>query len=374
MLKTAKETTNGSETKYKHLESRVLDSYRKLSVSEKITENLFGTSEYLDLCRFTRNAYTLFIEKPELLLKTLNEDDSYPNPFNASGYGKPKLKINMRKALKAVSDFMRFIWDITVAGNQCNNGIRIKKDTKIPKKYMSILHNARIIIENDIIASKEYPGMFTALVRLSDNENGFERFIRCIYDDYESCKDIFGTIINDEKLFRYLITEVEKRGYTYRANLNSSEVRSFEGMQIAWTKSVDGSGAPNNISIYDRNNYGIFFNYSVVFKEQLLLFLRIQNVRKVLELFDTLDEKLREFIITTHAHCHGCGYCTQRNKNRVAVVKPHMIPIEYNSKIHALCPILDYVYSYCWNRIDEKLVDGILLYLELQDKIHENRV
>jgi hypothetical protein len=313
----------------------------------------------------------LFINEPELLLKTLNEDDAYPNPFNASEYGKPKLKVNMRKALKAVSDFMRFIRDITVEGNQCNNGIKVNEDTKIPNKYKSILHNVGIVIENDIVTSKEYPCMFKALVRLSDYENGFERFIRCVYDDYESCKDTFGAIINDSNLFSYLIAEVEKRGYIYKANLNPSEVKSFEGMKAAWTKSIDGSEAPHNLSMYDRSNYGIFFNYSVLFKDQLLLFLRVQNVRKVLELFDTLDEKLREFIIATHAHCHGCGYCNQRNKNRVAAVKPHMIPVEYKGKTHALCPVLDYVYSYCWNYIDERIVSGILIYLELQEKIHE---
>jgi hypothetical protein len=371
MLKMAKDVACGKETKYECLESKVFDSYLKLSVSEKVTESLFGTDEYSDLCRFTRNAYALFVKEPELLLKTLNEDDAYPNPFNASQYGKPELKVSMRKALKAVSDFMRFIWDISIEGNPCNNDINIKEGTKIPKKYKSILHNVGIAAEDDIVTSKEYPGMFKALIRLSCDENGFERFIRCTYDDYNSCKDIFGAIINDGKLFNDLINEVEKRGYIYKANLNASEVKSFEGMKVAWTKSVDGSDTPNNISMYDRNNYGIFFNYSVIFKDQLLLFLKIQNVRKVLEMFDTLDEKLRGFIITTHAHYHGCGYCTQRNKNRVAALKPHMISLEYNGKIHALCPVLDYVYSYCWNHIDEKLVDGIMLYLELQEKIHE---
>jgi hypothetical protein len=335
---------------------------------------LFGAGEYLDLCRFTRNAYILFIGEPELLLKTLNEDDAYPNPFNASQYGKPKLKVNMRKSLKAASDFMRFIWDITVEGNQRNNGIKVKEDTKIPKKYKSILHNVGIIIENDIATSKKYPGMFKALARLSGDENGFERFIRCVYDDYESCKDIFRAIINDSKLFSYLIAEVEKRGYTYKANLNSAEVKSFEGMKVAWTKSIDGSEAPCNLYMYDRNNYGIYFNYSVLFKDQLLFSLMIQDVRKVLTMFDTLDERLREFIIATHAHCHGCGYCTQRNKNRVVASKPHMMWVEYKGKSHALCPVLDYVYSYCWNYIDDKLVDSILLYLDLQEKIHESTV
>lgn len=373
MLKEAMEVDNEKEMNYKYLQTRVFDSYLKLSVSENIIKHLRNADEFLDLCRFTRNTYALFIEEPTLLLKTLNEDDSYPNPFNASSYGKPKLKVNMRRALKVISDFMQFVWNIVTEGNQCNGGIKIKEDTKIPKKYKSILSDVGLVIEDEIITSNEYPNMFIALIRLADVENGFERFVRCVYDEYSLCKYIFGAIINDTNLFNKLIAEVEKRGYIYKANLNRAEAKSFEGMKIAWTKSVDGSDAPNNISMYDRNNYGIFFNYSVIFKDQLLLFLRIQNVRKVLESFDTLDEKLREFIVTTHAQCHGCGYCTQRNKNRVAAVKPHIISVEYNGKAYALCPVLDYVYSYCWNHLNENLVDGILLYLELQEKIHENK-
>lgn len=321
MSRTADDTHCGNRVEYKHLESRIYDSYYRASVSEDIVEQIFGKSEYLDLCRFTRNTYTLFTNNPELLSKTLNEDDAHLYWFNATLYGKPKLKVNMRKALKAMSNFIQFIWNIAILSK--NNEI-----IKIPAKYNDLLNDVGIIVKDNKITSHEYPGMFDALRLLSADDNGFERFIRCVYDeDSNSYKSIFGPMLNNAKLFDDFIRGIEKRGYKNKINLNSGGVKSFEGAKSYWTKNLDGKEDPSNLSMYDRTNYGIHIDFSVLLKDQLILFLLVQDIRKVLEMFDTLDESLQKFIVKNHARCNNCGYCTQRNKNRAVAVKPYTIPI-----------------------------------------------
>jgi uncharacterized protein YhfF len=341
---------------YKCLESRMFDSYLKLSVPEYVIEKTYGKGDELDLCRFTRNAYSLFAKKPELLAKTLNEDDAHPARFNCSAYGKPKLKINMRKAMKMVSDFMKFIWDITA-----------DKNTKIPAKYKNILPEVGIILNEDAISSSEYPGMFNALARLYISDNGFQRFIRCVYD-YDFYKSIFGEIFGNKKLLDDFISKLEEQGYKHRVSLDSGGVKSFEAANAYWLKGINDNPLPRNLSLYDNNHYGMHICFSALLKDQILIFLMIQDVRKILAMFDELDEKLREFIVKNHARCDNCKYCVQRNKNRTANLKTYTVFIKHNEKTYALCPI-NHVYTYCWNYIDEDLLNGMILYLEVQEKL-----
>lgn len=168
---------------YNSLESRIFATFLLQSAPKFVPDTESGVQESTQrqLYDWTRNAYTLITESPQIIVKSLNEDDAHPNQFNAASYGKPKLKPTMRKVLKIMNDLMAAVWDMAIAGELDNKKLILSEDYKISKKFIVPLKSIGIRINDKVVTSEEFTEIFIAMKSLSNYNNGFERFIRCVY-------------------------------------------------------------------------------------------------------------------------------------------------------------------------------------------------
>jgi hypothetical protein len=358
----------GGHMEYKNLESRMVNAYllQSAPIFEPDTNCSVSESEQKELYEWTRQVYAEIVQAPELLVKVIHEDDAHPNRFNKVSYGKPQLISDMRKVNKAMNELMQGIWNMVIACKIVSNEFRLPDDYIVPKKYSNHLEKLGIHIEQNVIHTTR--PILSAIKNLAKYENGFERFIRCSYqEDMSVFIDTFRPFAINEKAYDRLIQWLQSNGFQYQARLNGGEVKNLEASQILFMKNIHGQEVDFK-SMYDHDHIGLFVHFTAVIKEPTAFLLLAQDVRETLNAFDSLKPELKRFIIYYHARCNGCGYCTQRNRGKTPNIKPYTIIVEYEGSKHALCPI-NYVYTYCWNLLNDELVDGIIGYLEyLQER------
>jgi hypothetical protein len=67
--------------------------------------------------QFTAGLYLRLFAEPMLLVRDLHEDDAHPNRFNNGSYGKPKLKVHMRRVLREVDPLLDVLLLLGKSGN-----------------------------------------------------------------------------------------------------------------------------------------------------------------------------------------------------------------------------------------------------------------
>ncbi|MDR2599163.1 MAG: hypothetical protein LBC73_02700 [Oscillospiraceae bacterium] len=198
----------------------------------------------------------------------------------------------------------------------------------------------------------------------------FHNFIRCMYNEnYQYFIEIFGQFKEDLKVYKRLIKWLDDNEYIYIPFLVNSEVKNSESSGMGFYKKVNGNVGNMPFSIYDHSIIGMFMDYNALIQEPALFSLRVQNIKEILKNFNELNEKLKDFIYNYHSRCNGCNYCIQRHLKRTKNIKPLAISVEHNNKKFVLCSI-NYVYSYSWNTLNDKIVDGVIAYLKLMEKEH----
>lgn len=351
---------------YKNLENRIFNSYLlqsapKLSICK---ESSLSESAWQSLYNWTKNTYLIFSEQPELIVKSIHEDDAYPNRYNCASYGKPKLKQDMRKNFKTMNSFLQLVWDCVINGDIKNDILFFSKDFKISPKNAQLLEHTGISLNIDSLQTNSYPGMFSAIHELSVYSDGFKRFVRCSYN--ENSKFIIAAyrqFAGDSLAFNRLIDWLRKNNYTYAVTLDDSQVQNFESSKISFMKNICGNKV-TNFSDYDHEHIGFAGYFNALIKQPSVFKLFIQKVREILADFKNLDSTVQTFIINNHAKCNSCGYCTQRSKGKQ---KPYAIITCYENKKYAFCPI-NYVYTYHWDKINDELTSQIIAFLDYYEK------
>ena len=345
--------------KYKTLEERIIDSYL-LQSSPKFIENpnsKLSPKDQKILYDFTRKIFLTLREFPELLFKEFHEDDAHPDWFCKSAYNKPRLKIDMRKAIKSINDFMYCIYSIGVNENNKN----------IPKKYFHPLNAVGIKNDNGILIPDEIQELLKIII--GEEKLPLQNFIKCMYNEsYEYLIDIFREFSVDNTAYDHLIQWLKKRNYTYVGFIDKGVKNETCNMGLYRKVADNIDGVP--FSIYDHTKIGFFIDFDVLVQEPVIFTLRVQNKRKILEKFDSVDETLKDFINNYHTRCSGCNYCIQRHLKRSKNVKRFTLSVEYKNKKLELCPI-DFMSTYNWHSLNDKLVEGIIAYLELMEKEFE---
>jgi hypothetical protein len=349
---------------YKTLEERIINSYLEQSATKFVLNEKSKISEkdQKALFDFTKGIFSMLQKSPDLLFSEFHDDDAHPNRFNCSSYNKPELKIFMRKAIKTIDNFVDLIYSI---------GLNENKQTTVPKKYLQLLNAVGINYENKILSFQNSSVIYNALQHFIRKEKlPFQNFIKCMYNDkYEYFIEIFKKYSVDYDAYDRLIKWLKKRNYIYVAFCANSEIKNSECCGFGFYKKVNEDDGKYPFSLYGHSNIGLFMDYNVLIQEPVVFSLRVQNIRKILEKFDELEDSLKDFICDYHARCNGCNYCIQRHLKKTKNIKTFSILIEYKNKKLALCPI-NYVYSYNWNGLNDKLVEGITAYLKELEKEH----
>lgn len=377
---------------FPNLESHVFNSYLLQSSNTfcGCDDRNISCQSWLALYNWTRNTYTVFTKAPELMMIQLHEDFEFLNTYFAEKNGRPKLKSEIRKALTAMNSFLRVVWDASIAGACNENSLILPDGYEISKKYVKLLGYTGIEVRDNSLYTNNYVGMFSALKQLTQqtdgfappwkfrNEtfspelsvyaNGFRRFVRCVYDKNAiSAVDVFGRLSGNIDAYNKLIQWLKSNGYKYGVCFDISEVKDLEASGISFKKNIKGANITDDyFMVYDHEHIGIRAEYSTLHNPPQSFHLTIQNPRDILSNFKILPQIIQKFIVSYHAKCNNCGYCTQRNKGKS---KPFTIQAIFKGKTYSFCPI-NHVYTYCWQTLSDELVDGFIAYLGyIQDKI-----
>ena len=340
---------------FANLEQRMAQSYIDMFPAFIPEENLSGSadhsggnaapdkSEQKKFYNLIKNLYKLAFDEPLMFVSSLHEDDAYPRRFNRASYGKPDLEKNMKKFLKAVDDLLQNMY-LAGHGSPIN----------FSKKQQAILSKLGI---EDYTA---LPAGWTWMARRPDAN--IITFSHCFFrKDYPYVSAIFAPLIG-EAAFRKLEKWMNKKGYKSHVLLDitaSNSRFSLTYANPAWSKE-DPKGF-----LFKVKHTGVSLSYEPFVKSPPVLGLCVPNgLKPYLENFDSMDEKLKEFVTGRTKKCDACKYCVQTDKTGSRPLAA--MNTKYGNKNYSLCPYFP-GFSYCWSAIDDDLADKLTLFMSFMD-------
>lgn len=367
MKKPAQVDTSRWPERYECLESRMFDTLLLQTPMEPALPegSTVPPSSWEALYHWTQRLYWLLSREPGRLMKRLHPDDAYDLQCPGPSYGKPHLRRDMRKSLAAALKLLRLLWDAAAYAAPENGTLQLPEGTVPNKMQAALLADTGLSCAAGHLGEGEYAGAFSALRELTKQPDGFVRFARGYYDaECTGMETLFYCFSGAPAAFERLVRWLRENGFHYWPVLDCSEVRDLEACRAAYTKNIDGNQTPGGF--YDRTHIGFSAEFNAQHSFPASYSLTIQNPKVLLTEFGVLPPAVRQFIITHHARCTGCGFCTQRFKNKK--MEPAAITVEYGGEQYSLCPTLNYVYGYRWWGLDDALADGLIAYLGYMDK------
>ena len=329
---------------YPSLEQRMAKSYIDL-FPEFVPEDEapVSISEQEDFYLILKNLYQLGFDEPLLFVPSLNEDDVYPNGLKKS-YGKPQLAVNMKKFIKSMDSLLQNMFLI-------GQNSAFKED-----KYQQVIFSKLGI--NNI---KKLPSAWTWMARRP--ETNIIKFSRCYFNnDYPYQSDFYASLFGGSsfrKLENWMIAQGYKRYDIYEINQWHCKL-SLTYANPLWNKELPKSGFE-----YKIKHTGISAIYDPYFKDPAVFGLCIPNgLKKILEAFESMDEKLQKFIVKQTKECDSCRYCVQTDKTGSRTFA--YVTVDYEQKNYNLCPYFP-GYRYCWISINDNLADQLINFLLFMD-------
>ena len=353
--------------RYACLESRMFDTLLlQTAIDPALPERSpVPAAAWEALYHWTQRLYWLLSREPERLMRELHPDDAYGLQCPGPSYGKPTLRRDMRKSLAAALKLLRLLWAAAAHAAPENGALHLPGDARPSPRQAALLADTGLEYAGGRLFEGSWAGMFRALRELTKQPDGFVRFARGYYDaECAGMETLFYCFSGAPAAFERLVRWLRENGFRYRAVLDCSEVQDLEGCRIAYTKNIDGKQTPGGF--YDRVHIGFSAEFNAQHSFPASYSLAIQNPKVLLTEFGALPPAVQQFIIAHHARCTGCGFCTQRFKNKA--MKPAAITVGYGGERYSLCPTLNYVYGYRWWALDDALAQGLIAYLGYMDK------
>jgi hypothetical protein len=127
---------------------------------------------------------------------------------------------------------------------------------------------------------------------------------------------------------------------------------------------------PNGGFEYKIRHTGISARYEPLVQKPSVFGLCIPNgLKTYLDVFDSMDKQVQNFIVSHTKKCDNCRYCVQTDKTKSRPLA--YIKIDYEQKEYNLCPYFP-GYSYCWTNINDDLADQLIKILTFMDKFIPN--
>jgi len=356
---------------YKNLEQRMIATYLDtFPPFLPATTGEASKDSQREFYEFMRSVYQEIYNHPELLFAGNNEDDAYLSRFNKAKDNKPLLIKFMKKDKKEIDALLSslFLWGRE--GYVEQNKLILADSVKVNKKYLSLLPQIGLKVENNVLTHNKYRDLFSAWKWMATRPDAsIFTFSRGMLDqDHSYASDIFNSLF-DQNSFKVLENYLIKNGYNRVDKFSDCSNFGFTNntfINLDYVKKHGISDKPIGDFVYDHFHTGISIDYSFIMKDPLLLGLRILRMREIIEKFALMPGELQDFMIKNAHRCDSCGYCIQRNKNRVADAKRALITVEHGGKKYNLCPIFP-GYYFNWKALDEELVSGITAFLSFMD-------
>ena len=292
-----------------------------------------------------KNLYQLAFNEPLLFVPSLHEDDAYPNRFNATSYGKPELKKNMRKFIKEMDSLLQSMHLVAQDSN-----------VKINKRQQEILSKLRI---------NNYSKLPIAWTWLANRpESNIVEFMYCFFDrNYPYSSDIYASLLG-ESSFRKLENWMIKQGYK-RFDINNITASDCK-ITLTYANPLWGKEPPKGGFEYKIRHTGISAQYDFYVQQPAVFGLCIPNgLKTYLTAFDSMSTKNQSFVVNRTKKCDGCRYCIQTDKTGSRPFA--FIQVNHEQKKYNLCPYFP-GYCYSWTSINDDLVDQLIEMLSFMDK------
>lgn len=333
------------DTRYDYLEQRMVQTY--LDTLPPFIPSEAGPSEAQQeqFYHLMESLYRLLFAEPQLIVRDLHEDDAYPNRFNRTPYGKPKLIDHMRKTTKAIDALLQTM--ILMAAEP--------GAAKVSARQRAILERL------GVSPSGALPAAWTWMAtRPGSSLLSFSRCLLGAGHPYASA--VYARLLEDESAFRRLEGWLIDRGYTRFDYLDGG--MSLEYANLAWDEQPPRGGFE-----YKIRHTGVSLRYDGYAAKPAVLGLCIpKGMKAFLESFDRMDARVKDFVASRTRKCNGCRYCVQTDKTGTRPLAH--IPIEHDGKSHRFCPYYPGC-SYCWTAVDEELVDNLTAMMTFMDSVLE---
>jgi len=326
-----------------------------------------GEQSQQQLYLFMEGLYRRLMELPSLLFPTLHDDGAYTWRFNKSLDNNPKLKEYMKKALGGVDALIGTLYMLGQACNLDNDVLTIEDSSKLNKKHRFVLEQAGLRFDSErgltAVTCDAYPQMPAALKWMATRPGAsLLGFSRCLFREcYPYSSDIYAKLSGNESAFRRLERYLIEHGYSRIDNRDNQ-------IALDYVKNQGGKEPPKGGFNYGVHHTGISAQYDPYVNEPAVFGLCIPRFREVLLAFDTMDSKLRSFIVARTKRCDNCRYCVQTDKTGKRALAN--LPVSHDGRNYRLCSYFP-GYYYCWPKLDDEIAGSMIHMLGFMDKLFE---
>ena len=347
---------------FESMEQRIISMYIDLfppfkpCVNEKASEG--SQKQFYD---FMESVYRNLFQNPLLLFSKTNGDDFFTRRFNKSSENKNQVYTSMKKCVKTVEEFTLFLYGFARAGELKDGAYSVGKDVKIPKRYLAILQECGIDCTVDNLKlsfkSEKYPGLFECWAWFSSSEDhSAAHFAACMFDkDYPYASEIYSRLSNDEKAFKALESFLVENNYRRMDNRDNK-------VNLDYFKEYDKKENALKEAWGERTHGGFSAQYDPLMGSPPLYSLRVPYYRKLLEESGKMGGDVKDFVTKKGKKCDNCRYCVQMDKTGkrpLAFVKVDK---------HNMCTYFP-GFMYCWENLDQPLVQNMIAFLTFADEI-----
>jgi hypothetical protein len=333
---------------YTYLEQRMVKYYWNLLAPYYPTKELPEAcqSEYYE---FVRDLYDGLFTKPEAFFTKLYEDDAHPNRFNCREYGKPDLKVHMKKDRDKIEALFQLLIVLWSEGDVTEDGLIYK--TPLSKSQQNMLTYMNFEVTDGMIKHKKYANIGQAIQYLAGKDKPLWALMSCWFDatypyleyTYEKCYD--------KEQYQRLTQWLKENGY-----LNS--IGSCSGVTLDYYKCSSKGEKQIGYAIHgDKYHYGFTFEYRPDPRIMQHCEPRIIQFGDMLKQYDELSENTKKLILQRTKRCDGCRYCIQTDKTGkrpMAAIKL----VDGTSR----CPYYP-GFNYSFERLSKEDVDNIIAFL-----------
>jgi hypothetical protein len=274
----------------------------------------------------------------------------------------------MKKIVKTLEDFSIFLYNLGKIGSHEDSVLHIENSNNIPKKYINILKQCNIDCSKNnthiSFQSKKYPEIFYCWKWLSTSPNhSFPHFIGCMFDkDYPYTSKIYEKLSKDKKSFQTLLSFLMENNYLRIDNRDNK-------VNLDYAKEYDKKENKLKEAWGERTHGGFSVQYDVLMQSPLLYSLRVPYYKILLEHSEKMSDEVNEFIVNTGKKCDNCRYCVQMDKTGKKALS--YITVVNNNKKFNMCTYFP-GFNYCWENLNEKIVNNIKCFLIFADNVLKN--
>jgi hypothetical protein len=351
--------------KFDSMEQRVINMYIDLFPNYRPEKNnTINESSQNQFYNFIQSIFLKLYENPLLLFIKINSDDYFVRRFNKHSENKQSTYNTMKKIEKSLKDFSEFLFDIGKVGYFENELFIVKNSYKIPKRYISILEQCGLLYfkkdNKNILQHNEYKELFYCWKWFATKSGiTLPHFISCMFDsNYSYTSEIYSKFAGSKDSFEKLVSFLLENNY-YRIDNRDNKI------SLDYIKSYDKKDNQIKEPFGERTHGGISAQYDSLMKDPQLFSLRIPYYKQLLHQFEQMEKEERDFIVKTGKKCDNCGYCIQTDKTG----KRELVFISvYNKQEYKMCPYFP-AFQYCWEYLDQNIVNNIIGLLTFTDKI-----